>query len=142
MVEEKQPREKTSDEDRDEFLAHIKYCAQFREKTVDEVRDEFLANVRDYVNFWEYESSRKDSLSKLNGLAFSILALIDGEGGDSPGFILAPAPHPDDKQYNINQGHNYYPENHESDIKCDIGGSLHDLFYEREVAIPDWLFGE
>lgn len=22
--------------------------------------------------------------------------------------------------------------NHESDIKCDIAGSLHDLFYEKE----------
>jgi hypothetical protein len=43
-----------------------------------------------------------------------------------PAFILAPLPGKEDKQYHIDNEENYYPENHNANIKCDIAGGLHD----------------
>lgn len=102
-----------------------------KEKTEDEVRTEFLNHIRHLVKYWEKVDDR-DCKGKLEGLAFSILAMLDGTSVDICGFIVAPSTHEDDKQYYIDNGEDYYPQNHESDIKCDIAGSLHDLFYEKE----------
>ena len=43
-----------------------------------------------------------------------------------PGFRLAPMSHKDDKQYNIDNGENYFPINNEDDVNCDIAGGLHE----------------
>lgn len=101
-----------------------------REKTTDEIQAEFVEHVRDSITYW-------DSLpnitirEKLNGLAFSILVAIDGEADALPSFILAPRPHPEDKEFHIQKGNNFYPENHllDDEIKCDIAGDLHEIFY-------------
>lgn len=100
-----------------------------RQKTEEEVRKEFLDHVRHLVEYWNDVDDR-DSIGKLNGLAFSILVAIDGESM-LPGFILVPCPHEDDKKYNISRKRNYYPENHKSNVKCNISGSLHDQFYKK-----------
>lgn len=101
-----------------------------REKTEEEVRDEFLNHIRGLVVYWNKVDDR-DCEEKLSGLAFSILAALDGCSGGLCGFIVAPSPHEDDKQYHIDEGRNYYAENYNSDVKCDIAGGLHDLFYEK-----------
>jgi len=97
-----------------------------REKTVEEVREEFLEHIRGLVNYWDgvENYTTKD---KLQGLAFSILTTLDG-CTDLPSFIVAPLPHKDDKQYKIEEDENYYPENHNIDVKCDIAGDLHELY--------------
>ncbi len=102
-----------------------------KEKTEDEIRTEFLNRIRAYVTEWDSNPLRT-SKEKLNGLAFSILAMLDGVDPLICGFIVAPSTHEDDKQYNIDNGDDYYPQNHESDVKCDIAGGLHDLFYQKE----------
>jgi hypothetical protein len=100
-----------------------------REKTEEEVRNEFLNHIRHLVKYWNTIDDRP-SEEKLNGLAFSILAALDGGAGGLCGFIVAPNTHEDDKQYHIDEGRNYYPENHNSDVKCDIAGSLHEFYYK------------
>lgn len=101
-----------------------------KEKSTEEVREEFLNHIRCLVNEWA-SVENKSTKEKLNGLAFSILAMLDGESADLPSFIVAPLPHEDDKQFSIKHGEDYYPENHNSNINCDIAGILHDLFYEK-----------
>jgi hypothetical protein len=55
------------------------------------------------------------------------MVALDGGAMALPGFIVAPNPHPSDKEYHISEGSDYYPENHELDIKGDIAGGLHEL---------------
>lgn len=99
-----------------------------REYTEDEVRNQFLDHVKVMVDYWENNVGHKTTKERLEGLAFSILVAIDG-GSGLPSFILAPRPHEDDKQYNVDNEENYYPENHNSDVKCDIAGGLHENFF-------------
>lgn len=68
---------------------------------------------------------------RLESVVFSTLVIIDGRSG-LPSFILAPDPHPDARQYNIDNGEDYYPENKEALalIKGDISGSLHDMLHK------------
>jgi hypothetical protein len=99
------------------------------EYTEEEVRDQFLNYIREMVDEWD-AANNKTTKEKLNGLAFTILAAIDGNSPDVPSFILAPFPHEDDKQYKIDNGENYYPDNNGIDVKCDIAGDLHEKFYK------------
>ena len=99
-----------------------------QERTTDEVRTDFLKYVWGLIDYWSSESRRPDTKEKLECLAFSILSLIDGGYIGLPKFILAPDPHPDDKDYRISNNEYYYPENYTTNIKSDISGSLHELF--------------
>ena len=101
-----------------------------KEKTKEEVREEFLGHLRMMVSYWEKLEGNHSTKERLEGLAFSMLVAIDG-GTNLPSFILAPMPHEDDKEFHTNEGEDYYPENHESDVKCDISGSLHEQFYKK-----------
>jgi hypothetical protein len=104
-----------------------------REFTVEEIRDEFLNHLVVLVDYWyDLDKPKRESME---GLLFSVLATLDGVSGFMPGYIVAPSTHEDDKQYHIDNGSNYYPQNHESDVKADIGGSLHELigrYYKEE----------
>ncbi|MFA4960708.1 MAG: hypothetical protein WC548_03520 [Candidatus Pacearchaeota archaeon] len=100
-----------------------------KEYTEEEVRKHFIEYVNNRINYWERESGTPDARGKLEGLACSILAGIDGESIALPKFILAPNPHIEDKDHCKQQGENYYPENHVSGIKCDISGILHEALY-------------
>jgi hypothetical protein len=102
-----------------------------REWTEDEIREKFLAHVRVMVDYWDREPRAETQKRRLEGLAFSILVALDGCAGGLPGFIVAPSPHPEDKAFHQSEGENYYPENHEADVKGDIAGCLHELFYKK-----------
>ena len=100
--------------------------AMIRYKDENEVREEFVHHVKNLVDYWDKCETTQD---RLGGLAFSILSTIDGCSMAIPGFILAPLPHPEDKQYHLECGDKYcYAENHNSNVVCDIAGSLHDTF--------------
>ncbi len=106
---------------------------QPREYTEDEVRAQFLRHVNGLVQYWETEARVPDLLSKLEGLAFSIMSTIDGCAADSPKYILAPDPHPGDKEYLKSRGENHFPENRESDVRCNISGGLHELLRQYKT---------
>ena len=106
---------------------------QPREYNKDEVRAQFLRHINGLVQYWEKEARTPDSLSKLEGLAFSIMGAIDGCAVDLPKYILAPDPHPEDREYHKRLGENYFPENHESGVKCDISGGLHELLQQHKT---------
>ncbi|KKN46557.1 hypothetical protein LCGC14_0671510 [marine sediment metagenome] len=77
-------------------------------KTAGEVREKFLDYVRNLTVYWE-KVSNKSSFEKLQGLAFSIMVLIDG-GTMMPGFDIVCRPHPDDEEYHKDQGTDWYPD--------------------------------
>lgn len=91
-----------------------------RELTEDEVREQYLGLIQTYVRYW-HNLPNKTCRERMEGLAFSMLVILDGESG-LPGFIVAPCPHQDDKEYHKDQGDNWFPENHKSNVKCDIAG--------------------
>jgi len=98
-----------------------------------EVREAFLKHVWETIDYWDgkYDQmvAQYPCRRKLEGLAFSLLVMLDEGSADIPGFIVAPCPHPDDKAFLQGEGENWWPENHEADVACDIGGTLHDSFH-------------
>jgi len=98
-----------------------------RQLTSEEVRDQFLAHVWHTIRYWQrIEDPGGD---RIEGVVFSVLAALDGSAVALPGFIIAPAPHVSDKQYCIKQRKNYFPK--APKVKCDIAGRLHDLFHPK-----------
>jgi hypothetical protein len=94
-----------------------------RAYTTDEVRRMFVQNIKNRVNYWA-DSKGNTEKEKLSGLAFSILVMLDG-GSDLPQFHVVAAPHPDDKNYDIENGDNYFENVEDGE---GIEGCLHDLF--------------
>ena len=94
-----------------------------RPYTADEVQARVLNHVRELVDYWQHVD-RPTEQERMNGLAFSILVMLDGGTCGLPKFTVSPDPHPDDKTFHEQQGENYYEP-------CDIAGSLHEAFYRR-----------
>ncbi len=82
------------------------------------------------VDYWDKNARERDVHGKLSGLAFSILAELDGSGVGLPPFIVAPMPYKDDQMYRQQRGENWYPYNNSDSVKADVAGSLHELFHE------------
>lgn len=106
------------------------------EYTSTEIKKDFFNKLFRIID----KMDKKDvsSREKLESCVFHILSFIDGVSGvvvdwkirNHPWFILAPNPHPDDKEYNQSQNESRYPENHDIDIKAQISWDLHDEFAE------------
>jgi hypothetical protein len=100
-----------------------------RPYTQEEAQKEFLDHIKMLVNYWsKIDETKKECLS---GLAFSILSMLDG-CTNLPAYEVIPIPHPDDKQYKIENEENYYepvdlPENI---ITIHGGHMLHEIFYK------------
>lgn len=101
--------------------------------TTDECREAFLQHIAATVQTWANDPRTPSVQGKLDGLAFSILAALDGSSAGLPAFIVAPQPHPDDKEFNRSEGMNWWPENHESKVKADLAGSLHEHWHESQA---------
>lgn len=91
----------------------------------EEIEDNFLAHIHTLVDYWENESRTKTSKEKLNGLAFSILSMLDGCSGEMPGFEVKAIGAKEDIEFFLQTGQDYYPLEGE-----DIAGSLHEKFYK------------
>jgi len=118
--------------------------AKPREYTLEEVRHIFLSHVENCVSYWDKvtldrapNDTRTDQRNRLEGLAFSIMSALDGCAMGVPGFIVAPSPHPSDKQFHIDEGENYFPYNDSGEIKADIAGGLHELIFKRRELEKD-----
>ena len=113
--------------------------SELRQYTNDEVRDLFLQQVWTYVRFWTTAKLEGDDLGhrdptqhRVEGMAFSILAMLDGCSGGLPGFIVAPSPHESDEEYHRGEGENWFPCTPK--VQTDIAGNLHEIFGRYEAA--------
>jgi hypothetical protein len=94
------------------------------EKPAGEVKDELLDHIRCVADYWA-RLPDKTPKERCDGVAFSILTMIDGCSGGMPAFDLLVSPHEDDKKYNIDNGNDYYqPKMMINDCM------LHDEFYK------------
>ena len=100
-----------------------------REITYEEIENEFVDRVWNLVDYWKKVEGRTEE-EKIEGVVFSILTMLDGCSG-GVGYVVAPLPHKDDKEFHIETGENYYPENHNSNVKCNISGCLHEIFSDK-----------
>lgn len=98
-----------------------------RQYTNEEVTEQFMSYVRLLIDYWDNIDDRS-SRDKIEGFAHSMLCAIDGNAGALPAFSLIPYPHPDDKNYHIENGDNYYAES--DDSENNISGGLHEMLYK------------
>lgn len=84
-----------------------------RPYTEDELREMLLDHVRNVVIYWTNVSERDPTRGPISirrrceGVAFSILSMLDGCATDIPGFDLVAQPHEDDKDYYRGMGENW-----------------------------------
>lgn len=100
-----------------------------RAYTTEEIRKMFLDTLHMQVSYWT--SLKKPTKETCEGLVHSILCIFDGVNAGLPAFAIAPLPHKDDMNYHIEEGSNYFPPNHDKNIKGDIGGNLHEQWYKK-----------
>jgi hypothetical protein len=98
--------------------------AEPRAWTEEEVRDEFIQAFRDKAHYWATTANGGTLQDRCEGVAFSILVMLDGGSGMMPAYKVTVDPHPEDKAYCIEQGVNYYEPGTEVSH-----GALHELFY-------------
>jgi hypothetical protein len=98
-----------------------------REITKEELREQFLDGIRGLVNYWNRvgNTSQRD---KLDGLAFSILNMIDGMSGNFPCPLKLVVEYTEeDKEYCIENGNNYPVDG----MVINDSVMLHELYYEN-----------
>lgn len=107
-----------------------------RALTEQEVRELFLIQVRTMVRYWAGEHPLSNvpenytAIERCDGVAFSILAIIDGCDLNLPAFSLTPLPAESDADYYRAHGENWYPDD------IDIGGALHDGLSRPRTEVP------
>lgn len=88
------------------------------------IREELLENFRNLARYWA--QSEGTDLEKCEGLVHSILTTFDGLSA-FPAIDLVMRPHPDDKQYFIDNGCDYIEDG--TVINDDV--VLNDLFFRK-----------
>lgn len=94
----------------------------------EQARKELLDIIRSYVDYWD-KVDRLTTHEKLSGLAFSILGIFDGVTPEYPAIDLVLRPHPDDKEYHIDNEDDWYEDG--MVINDDV--HLHDDWHNREA---------
>jgi hypothetical protein len=95
--------------------------------TEDEVRDLFLKRVAAISNYWatnKIDGEQGSVKGRCEGVAFSILALLDGSNVGMPGMKVIPNPHAEDEEYLRGDGKNWFPDD------VDIAGGLHEHIHK------------
>lgn len=105
--------------------------------STEEVEEMFIdASVQiaeEWARYEPDEGTENVDFWRTQGAVFSMLALLDGNRADLTQFIVAPNPHPEDKNYSIGEGESYFPENNAEKISANISGDLKSAF-TRAVA--------
>lgn len=104
-----------------------------RAYTSEEATKMFIDHVRTMVMYWNNlpgldmaTGIERTQLDRLDGLAFSILTLLDGDSMALPMCRVLVDPHPADKAYHQSEGENWF------EPETELDGPLHELFYAKE----------
>ena len=99
-----------------------------RAKTVKETREEFLRAIRGIAKYWgETDTRPMSAQERCDGVAFSILVLLDGGTLGFPAVDMYPAPHEDDQKYHEKHGENWF----NPDVAFN-NCQLHEFFHNKE----------
>ena len=98
--------------------------------TPEETARLLVTKTVDIANYWaKVPNQTKEQACQ--GVAFSILSMLDGSNVDLPAFDLVPSVHKDDKQYAIDAGHNYFePAN-------VVSTPLHEMFHRIQKEFDE-----
>jgi hypothetical protein len=99
-----------------------------RQYTEEECRKMLIRHLQALRDWWLNESRAPTAEEKIDGVIGSFLAMIDGESGLMPSFVLAPNPHPDDADFSKKNGEKWWP----NDIVNLSDGELHSLWVNRK----------
>ena len=101
-----------------------------RAYTAKEMRERFLEQARILAGYW---AGLRDKTPQevADGVAFSILNVIDGTSAGLPAMDLVLSPHPDDKAYHEAEGENW-PEPGQV---INAGCLLHELYYQAREPV-------
>lgn len=94
-----------------------------RAYTREEVQEMLIRQVKGIVSTWSNMKAVSEK-EKLEGVAFSILSMIDGCVGYFPAINLCLSPHHSDKQFHIEEGENWF----EDGMVVNDNIMLHDAF--------------
>ena len=97
--------------------------------TAEEARKDFLTYLAGLAKYWATLPD-KTPLERCNGLAFSVLTIIDGDTFMPP-MDLVLRPHPDDEQFNRDDGDDWYED---GQVINDCG-ALHEIWHRHEEAL-------
>lgn len=111
--------------------------SQPRAYTHDEARDKILEHIRRIAEYWAtlppdnpsnkvFNAPPLTIRDRCDGVAFSILSMLDGVSAAMPGMILKLDPHPEDADFLRSEGARWFEPG------MEIEGSLHDRFYKSE----------
>jgi len=107
-----------------------------RSLTNEEIRDIVLDQMWALVDYWAAEAREIDKREKLAGLAFSILAMLDGSSIAIPAFRICTAPHSDDQEYHKKRGENWFPNNSDVEMEGEITElPLHEFWHRRDPRV-------
>ncbi len=95
-----------------------------RAYTRSETLDLYLDHIAENCRYWS-RLEGKTTLQKLQGLAFSILVMLDGES-ELPACEVTPISHKEDTLDRIKDGDNWFPQG------VDIAGDLHEKWCMRK----------
>jgi hypothetical protein len=101
-----------------------------RQKTANEIRNEFLAHVVEMVDYWKAAPDYTPD-ERMANLAYAIVGTLDGEFDELPAFIVAPMSHPRDRELSIEMGDDYFPVNTGGQVTGGISGDLNELLHAR-----------
>ena len=90
-----------------------------RAYTKDEVKQIFLENILLNIRYWD-NIAGITKMDAIEGALFSTLTLLDGCSISLPAFDLVVRPHPDDKDYHIENNENYYEEGMVINDECQL----------------------
>lgn len=93
----------------------------------EDARAIFLDQIKALCAFWASGEDKGSTLERCEGVAFSILNIFDGRSGFLPAHDIIVRPHPEDKQFCISQGSDYY----EDGICINDDCHLHELFFTK-----------
>jgi hypothetical protein len=103
-----------------------------RAYTAQEVTEKILEGVVKQVRYWQKQPSCGTMENRVEGVAFSILSMLDGSTMDLPAFNLSPDTEEDHINDCIEEGKNYY------DPDTVVSTSLHELFHSTIKRVyPD-----
>jgi len=102
-----------------------------RALTSEELRDQLLDRMHEIARYWSAveikEPDRNTILGRIDGALHSVLSMLDG-CSSLPAFDLVAKPHPEDKQYNIDEDENWIED------ETRISDMLHEHWYRKKTS--------
>lgn len=93
----------------------------------DEVIDRFIKSAQNIAAYWS-KQRKYSRLDMCEGVAFSLLSLLDGCTMALPRMKLVLDPHPEDKEFLQSEGENWFEPGMEIDTV------LHEQFFKKDLS--------